>query len=144
MPRNRTKFSAWIVLAFFAAAAVFVLYRTGLKQSLVALATFTLALALIAAVFLLWSAARSWLGRLFPSPPLWRKPRPCSALFEPDLFATLQPRLDLLERDGRLALWQDRTSGQLWRSVASDFEFTENEVFEPLANRADWKQSPAG
>jgi hypothetical protein len=141
MQFDRMKARAWAVLTIFAAAALYAVCLTGWRKSLAAAIAFALALLFIVAIFAFWSLLRAALRRAFPPAPLWRKPRRCSALFEPELFATLQSRLDMLERDGRIALWQDRSTGQLWRSTDYDFEFTENRVFEPVAGKAGWQSS---
>lgn len=134
--------AAWLVLAIFAAAAVYVLKDKPWWSLPVAAGSFFVAALLITGAFLLWE----WLGRmarrLFPPAPLWERPREISALFEAELAAPFQERLDLIEADGRASLWRDRISGQLWSSFVFDHEFTENMVFKPLSTRKDWSRGP--
>lgn len=132
MPLNRQKTVGWIGLAIFGAAAAFVLKDKNPGDVLVAFLIFAGCLAVVVAGFLLWEGAGRLWRRINPPPPLWIKPREVSALFDQDLFAALQPRLECLREDGRESLWRDRDTGQLWKAVAWDYEFTENVVYTPV------------
>ena len=126
------------VLAGFGAAAVYVLKDIPPSHILLFLVLFAVAIGFI--VLLAWAseALERRRKRLFPPPPLWRKPRPFSALFEAELFAALEPRLGRLAEDQRASLWEDRETGQLWSAYDWDFEFTTDRRFEPIARREDW------
>ncbi len=145
MTINRQKAWGWVGIAAFAAAGLFVLKDKSASQLGLAAAVFLVSLTIVGAAVVAAFLAREGLGRLwkrqFPPPPLWEKPRPVSALFEAELFAPLKPRLDLLEEDGRAALWRDRETGQFWSAFDWDFEFTQETIFTPIATREGWRGS---
>lgn len=132
MRLNRQKATGWIGLALFAVAAAYVLKDKNPRHVLGALLIFAGCLAVVVAGFFLWEGAGRLWRKLNPPQPLWIKPREVSALFDQELFAALQPRLDRLQQDGRDSLWRDRETGQLWKAAAWDYEFTENVIYTPV------------
>lgn len=139
MAFDRQKTLGWVGIAVFVAAGVYVLKDKSAWQLGLAAAILFGCLALVAAAFLASEALGRLWKRLFPPPPLWEKPRAVSALFEDALFAPLKPRLDLIEVDGRAALWRDRETGQLWSAFDWDYEFTQETIFTPIATRDEWR-----
>ncbi len=126
------KSNAWMVLGLFAAIGAFVGWQNGWQRNISFLAALATALIFLTIAI----AASAGLARLwrwyFPPPPLWVRPRPASSLGDKVFVEALRERLTLVESEGRIAKWRDRSTGQMWKSVAYDFEFTEDVQYEPL------------
>ena len=129
----------YLILTIFALVAAYLIYLNGWTVSLQAVVAAILALVIAVAVLageLGFSVALTEMYHtLFPPAPLWVEPRAASSLRDRRLVEALTQRLELIERRGRIAFWQDRTTGQRWKSIANDFEFTEESLFEPITAR---------
>ena len=131
------KKTAWFVLSLFALAGCYLIYSAGWRKSLTGIVAFSAALCVVAVAALVWAGIGQGLMKLrrtlFPDPPLWERPRRASSLTDEKMVSELTQRLDQVEESGRIALWQDRHTGQRWKSIAYDFEFTQDIVYEPAA-----------
>lgn len=127
---------AYLVLGIFAAASAYLAWLSGWQKSLTGIAVFAIAIGVVVATAMAVLGAGAITDRvrqtLFPPPALWEKPRRASSIQDEVLVTRLTPRLDLQAQAERVAFWKDRHTGQNWKSVAYDFEFTEDIVYEPV------------